>query len=241
MRVLFQMLSLLVLAAPAWAAEPVWVGKFSDGAGLWRDSPITAKKTPNQYSLKDWDGVAAVEVKSKQSNSLFARPLAVDLNATPVLCWRWRIDAPIASADLNTRQGDDAAARVYINLAIPLEQQSFGVRTKLALGRAIFGPDMPDASLNYVWDNKLPVGTMLPNAFTDRVMMFVMRSGAADAGRWVSERRDVGKDAEAQFGRSATTVQLALTADTDNTLESAHAGFADLHFVARDAPCAGTR
>jgi hypothetical protein len=30
---------------------------------------------------------------------------------------------------------------------------------------------------------------------------------------------------------------MALTADTDNTGESARAGFADIHFVAEDAPC----
>jgi hypothetical protein len=30
---------------------------------------------------------------------------------------------------------------------------------------------------------------------------------------------------------------LAVTADTDNTGEQAHAGFADVHFVARAAPC----
>jgi hypothetical protein len=68
-------------------------------------------------------------------------------------------------------------------------------------------------------------------------MMVVQRTGGADAGRWVWERRDVRADALRLFGPSATPVQIAVTADTDNTGESARAGFADLHFVAATAPC----
>jgi hypothetical protein len=87
-----------------------------------------------------------------------------------------------------------------------------------------------------VWDNRHPVGTVRPNAYTDRTRMHVQRSGAADAGRWVQERRDVARDAAA-FGEGVRAVQIAVTADTDNTGETARAAFADLHWVAADAPC----
>jgi hypothetical protein len=225
-------------AASASASEPVWVGRFGDGLAPWREVLLNDKLARNRFALRQWDGVAAVEVHSARSMSLLARPVSVDLAATPVLCWRWRIAAPLAGADLLTRQGDDYAARVYVSLAIPAAQQGFGLRTQLRLARAIWGPEMPDAALNYVWDNRQPVGTTRPNAYTDRTLMVVQRSGPADAGRWVWERRDVAQDASAAFGPAAAPVQLAITADTDNTGESAHAGFADLHFVARSAPCA---
>ena len=224
-------------AAPP--TEPVWVGRFGDGLAPWREVLLNDKLARNRFTLRQWDGVAAVEVHSVRSMSLLARPINVDLAATPVLCWRWRIDAPLLGADLLTREGDDYAARVYVSLAIPPAQQGFALRTQLRLARAIWGPEVPDAALNYVWDNRQPVGTTRPNAYTDRTIMIVQRSGGADAGRWVWERRDVARDAEAAFGPTAAPVQLAVTADTDNTGESAHAGFADLHFVARSAPCAG--
>jgi hypothetical protein len=228
-------------AAPAAAppAEPLWVGRFGDGLAPWREVLLSDKLARNRFALRQWDGVAAVEVHSARSMSLLARPISVDLAATPMLCWRWRIDAPLAGADLLTRQGDDYAARVYVSLAIPAAQQGVALRTQLRLARAIWGPEVPDAALNYVWDNRQPVGTTRPNAYTDRTLMIVQRSGAADAGRWVWERRDLALDAAAAFGPAAAPVQLAITADTDNTGESAHAGFADLHFVARSAPCAG--
>jgi hypothetical protein len=52
----------------------------------------------------------------------------------------------------------------------------FATRTKLALARALRGDQVPDAAINYVWDNRSPVGTMLPNAYTERAMMWVLRN-----------------------------------------------------------------
>ena len=48
--------------------------------------------------------------------------------------------------------------------------------------------DVPDAAINYVWDNLQPKGTERANACTDRTQMLVLRSDDADAGRWVWER-----------------------------------------------------
>lgn len=229
-----------LLASAAADAEPVWVGRFAEGGADWRDVSVSDKLKPTRYAERTWDGVAAIEAHAERSMSLYARPLAIDLEATPVLCWRWRVEAPLRSADMATKAGDDYAARVYVSLALPPERLDFGTRAKLALGRAIWGEQLPDAALNYVWDNRQPVGTMRPNAYTDRTRMVVAQSGAAEAGRWVTERHDVAGDLAAAFGSAAGArpVQLAIASDTDNTREAAHAGFADFHFVAREAPCA---
>lgn len=215
----------------------VWVGRFEQSLEPWRDVRLKADLEPNRFSRRVWDGVPALEVQSAGSMSLMARPLETDLAATPVLCWRWRIDAPLKAADMATKAGDDYAARLYVSLRLPEARKSFALRAQLRLARAIWGPEVPDAAINYVWDNRQPVGTERPNAYTERTLMRVQRSGAAEAGRWVSERRDVLGDAERLFGPGVVPAQLAVTADTDNTGESAHAGFAELHFVPADTPC----
>lgn len=234
--------ALLLLSLLPAAAQAVDVGRFPPGSGAppapWRLQTVNDTLTPTRYALRTWDGVNAIEAQAKASMALMARPLTIDLAKTPVLCWRWRIDAPLKNADLHTKAGDDYAARVYITFKIKPEALDFATRAKLRIGRAIFGDQLPDAAINYVWDNRNPIGTRAPSAYTDRVRLIVARSGAGDAGQWVEERHDVLADATQEFGPGiAATRQLAVASDTDNTGEEAHAGFADLHFVGRDAPC----
>jgi hypothetical protein len=208
----------------------------------WQVIRFSEKIPPTQYRVIAWDGVAAVEAVANASMALLARPLDVNLKRTPILCWRWRIDAPLKTADMATKAGDDYAARVYVAFSLPAETMDFTTRAKLGLARSLYGAHVPDAALNYVWDNRYPVGTQRPNAYTERTRMIVLRSGSLNAGTWVTERRDVFQDAMQAFGtdRIRTTL-LAVAADTDNTGESARSGFADLHFVSRDAECAFPR
>ncbi len=218
-------------------ATTEWVGQFHSHPSAWQEIRLNQDITPNRFERRLWDGVQALEVHSAASMSLMARPLNINLQATPVLCWRWRVDAVIAQANMNQRQGDDYAARVYVSFQLPESAMSFGLRTKLRLARSIWGSELPDAALNYVWDNQHPVDTQQPNVYTDRAMMVVQRRGNQDAGRWVEERRDILKDVTRHFSAQARAVQLAVTADSDNTRQSAHAGFADFHFVAAEQAC----
>ncbi len=228
--------------ATAAQASPVVVGDFAGATGgipePWQIVRIDDSIPATQYRIRRWDGLAAVEAQADGSMALLARPIRVDLLQTPVLCWRWRVDNVVASADLETRAGDDYAARVYVAFQIPPEHLSLGLRMKLALGRSLFGDMLPDAALNYVWDNRHPVGTRRFSAYTDRAQLVVQRSGESDAGQWVEERVNVLEDARAAYGDVPFQPGLlAVAADTDNTGESVRAGFADLRFVAADASC----
>lgn len=227
-------LATLAFTTPPALAQSPYDAWAADG---WREVQVNAKLTPNTFTFRQWDGAQAIEVQSSGSMSLMARPLEVDLQRTPVLCWRWRIDQVVETANMQRRDGDDYAARVYVSFALPASAIGFGLRTQLALGRAIWGPDLPDAALNYVWDNRHPVGTQQANAYTDRTLMTVLQTGNELAGQWVWERRHVLNDVTQWFDAGAKPVQLAVTADTDNTGAQAHAGFADFHFVAHDAQC----
>ena len=229
------------LGCLAWSvaaqASVVWIGQFHADDGPWQEIRLRKDIQPNRFERRNWEGVQALEVQSQASMSLMARPLSIDLSATPVLCWRWRVDAVIATADMKQRQGDDYAARLYVSFKLPASAMGLGLRTQLRLARAIWGPDLPDAAINYVWDNQHSIGTEQPNVYTDRAIMVVQRSGNQQAGRWLEERRNVLEDVTRLFARDALAVQLAVTADSDNTGQTARAGFADVHFVPADADC----
>jgi len=235
--------AVVALLASTAIAESQWVGRFAAGdpaiPAPWKIERIDQNIPPTEYAIRDWEGVGAVEARANKSMALLGRPLEVDLQKTPILCWQWRIDAPIASADMTRKSGDDYAARIYLNFDVPADQLDFGTRTKLALGRTLYGDHLPAAAINYIWDNRHPVGTLQNNVYTDRARMLVLRSGAADAGRWVHERRNVLKDFQRAFGDLQGQLKsIALASDTDNTGEAAHAGFADFRFVATESECA---
>ena len=239
---LLALLYMLLTGSPTHAEETVWLDRFPDSTeqvpAPWQVVQLNKDIPATGYRLTRWDGVNAIEASADKSMALLARPVEVDLMQTPVMCWRWRVDAPLVKADMATKDGDDYAARVYVSFAMPPDEIGFFLRTQLALARSIYGDAVPDAAVNYVWDNKYPVGTRQPNAYTDRTRMIVSESGSENAGKWVVARHDIQQDVVTEFeSEMATMVQLSVASDTDNTGESARAGFADFHFVARDAPC----
>jgi len=232
----------LFIACGAQAVEVQRLDRFSGESETvpapWQVIQLDKKVAPTRYRVTRWDGVLAIEASAERSMALLARPVEVDLDRTPVLCWRWRVDAPLVKADMATRAGDDYAARVYVSFALPPDEIGWILRSKLALARSIYGDAVPDAAINYVWDNRHPVGTRTPNAYTDRTRMIVAETGADNAGRWATARHDLLRDVIAEFNSpQARLIQLSVAADTDNTGETAHAGFADFHFVARGADC----
>ena len=237
------MLALMVMSGAVCAqSSPNVIGSFQGMTGPvpepWRIIQFDTKIPPTGYQTRVWDGVSAVEASANGSMALLARGVEVDLKATPMLCWRWRVDDVVKNADMNTKAGDDYAARVYVAFKLPSDKIDFGLRLKLQFARNLYGEHVPDAALNYVWDNKNAVGHRQFNAYTDRTQMIVQRSGVAQAGGWVSERVDVLSDVVKAYGSDQAKINLlALASDTDNTKSKAHAGFADLHFVGRDAPC----
>ena len=218
------------------------IGRFdADPLSLpigWQIIQLEKHVPPTQYRSLYWDGVHAIEAQASRSMALLGRKVDVDLTATPILCWRWRVDDVLKKADMKRRQGDDYAARVYLAFALPSEALSFTDKAALSVARALFGDRVPDAAINYVWDNRHPIDTRMPNAYTDRAQMIVRRTGSAEVGRWVTERVDVRDDVIRAFGSDkARPILVAIASDTDNTGERVRAGFADLHFVGKNDAC----
>ena len=114
-------------------------------------------------------------------------------------------------------------------------------RMKLGLASRTLGHAMPTAALCYVWDNRHPVGTIVPNIYFSQVRTIVLQSGDANAGTWQSQRRNLAADFRAAFGRAAPQVTgIALASDTDNPGGHAQAWFGALTLTA-DAPTSTAR
>lgn len=230
-----------LLAASVGAAAEVEVGTFShaqpgvappDG---WHPLSFARIAHHTSYRLVADDGVTVVRADADASAAGLIRRLDVDPARYPLLAWRWKVAGVVESADATRREGDDYAARIYVAFKYDPQRVSWFDRAKYALIRLIYGEYPPHAAINYVWDNRLAPGTVLPSAYTDRVQMIVVRSGDADANRWIAEERNVLEDYRRAFGEAPPPVSgVAIMTDTDDTGAKATAWYGDIVF--RGAP-----
>lgn len=232
-------LALLALlpARPSAAADTILVGAFSAATpsvllpAPWQ--PLHFKNIPRhtRYELVSRDGVTVLEAQAENSASGVARPLDIDPKKYPILRWRWNVANLIEKSDPTQKSGDDYPARLYITFRRDPSGAGALDRAWSALGRALYGVEPPFAGINYIWERALPKGSVVPNAYTDRVRMIVLESGPDQVGRWVAEERNVYEDYRRAFGAEPPMISgLALMTDSDNTGASATAWYGDISF-----------
>jgi hypothetical protein len=165
----------------------------------------------------DDDATPILEAETRGNASAFYRQGRIDLDATPCLSWRWRIDgtAPRSLDELG-KAGDDYAARVYVVR-----------RGGLAFWRA--------ETINYVWSASQAVGRRWPNAYAgDNAQMWALDSGNSNAGTWIRHSRDIQQDWQRSFGEAIDHIDgIAIMTDGDDSNSRLSAAYADLHFSAR--------
>ncbi|HZZ93393.1 MAG TPA: DUF3047 domain-containing protein [Usitatibacter sp.] len=232
-------IGVLLAAGCALAADAIApFSAMGPGARLpagWR--LVTLPRVPAaRISLASDGGATVLHVQSEAAAGTAAHALTLDARAQPWLAWRWKVDRVVEHADLARREGDDFAARVYVFFDVPASELPWAERAKVALARLVHGAEVPAAGLCYVWDNRHAVGTIAPNPYAPHIRTFVLESGAAQAGRWVAERRDLDADFRAAFpGRPGPVPRITGIAagnDTDQTGESASAWFGDFRVEA---------
>ena len=151
------------------------------------------------------DGQPVLRLRSKGDNSTISRDLRdrVDLNATPILEWSWKVVTLPTGGNACQKSTDDEAAQVYVAW----------LRAPEAVRSRIIG---------YVWDSTAPAGTICKSQKTSTVTYVVLRSGSDDLGKWITERRNVVEDFRRIYGEAPDTpTVLSLAIDSDDTRSSA--------------------
>jgi hypothetical protein len=229
MRALWLGLALLAPLAQAQNALTPWTAGPPAGewSAPWREANIP-KLTPSARSLVKQDGRQVLRIEADAAAGGLLHPLDLPGEQPWQLSWQWRIERRLEQARFATREGDDYAARVYVLLDYPLASLPFLTRQKLRLARTFYDPDLPAATLSYVWDNRVAPGTRARSAYSETVEMLVLRGPQAPLGQWQEERRDLRADAIAAFGSVPRRILgVVFAADSDNTGERVESYFTE--------------
>jgi hypothetical protein len=201
----------VVVADMAERPGEVRVGSAtSDGILAWSSRSFDGE---TRYTVDAKAGRDAIRADSQASASALLRHIDVDLAATPVLHWSWKVGNLLADVDESSKGGDDYPARVYI------------------LFRS-GGMDPRPFGISYVWSSRQARESAWPNAYTDRVMMVAARDAEDPVGVWVEEKHNVREDIRRHFGKEVNTIKaVAIMTDTDNSGQRATAWYGDISFA----------
>jgi len=197
----------------------------------WEPLHFKDIKSHTHYRLVESDGRTVVEAKADGSASGLIRKISIDPKEYPIVRWRWKVSNVLQKGNVHQKAGDDYPARLYILFAHDPDKLSFFEKLKYEAAKLFYGEYPPLASISYIWASNAPKGLMVPNAYTDRSIMFVVKSGEVKVNRWVDEKRDLYADYREAFKDEPPMISgVAIMTDADNTGETVTAYYGDILF-----------
>ena len=179
----------------------------------WQPLPLPAKR----FAPFEVQG-NALRVRADTSVSILRQRLPTPISQKVVLSFDWKVEGLPNQADLADVDKTDSPVAVMV--AFDGDRSRLSPRThRLSdLTRLLTGEELPYATLAYVWSEKYPSGTVIPNPRTDRIRKLVVDSGLVGVGQWQHHQRDVLADFRRVFGEEPGPItSVALMTDTDNT------------------------
>lgn len=215
------------LLAPFSSARPGTV--LPPGWELFRIAP---NKSLTLYRFVEDLGVVVLHAHAEASASGIVAPVRFDINASPILQWRWKVAQLIDGADNAVASREDSPVRIILNFDGDRAKLSLLDRASSAIAKRISGRELPYAELMYIWSNRAPVGTVIENPHTHRIEMVVATTGAANVGQWVTVRRNVVDDFRRAFNElPGLLTDVGVLTDTDNTGATVDAWYGDIRFL----------
>jgi DUF3047 family protein len=220
MRTFVRLCALVVVGVGlAWAADQVAIED-------WSAYPVGTHGIPPGWDGQKWgnpaydltivenDGHKVLHLVSQNEGSTITKDIKgkVDLKATPILEWSWRVVKLPANGDSRKKETDDQAAQVYV-------------------GWPRFPEAVRSRIIGYVWDTTAPAGTIVKSEKTGTITYVVVRSGTADLGKWITERRNVVEDFRKIYGEAPENPGgISVAIDSNDTRSSAESFLGPLLF-----------
>lgn len=220
-------------------ASPALVAPFSASPGIdilptgWHPYILRRDLAPTEYRVVSLDGHRVLYAGGSGVSSGLRCAVRADPADTPWLRWQWRVDSVPEAMCVAKDDTDDSPARVIVAFegdtnALPLRDRAFFDLVELITGRRL-----PYATLMYVWDAQLPVGTVVSYARTSRIRYLVVESGSRRTGRWNAYERDLRDDFRRAFGEAPGPIDsVGVMTDSDDLKVAVDAWYSDIGLFA---------
>ncbi|MBI2095016.1 MAG: DUF3047 domain-containing protein [Candidatus Omnitrophica bacterium] len=187
----------------------------------WEEK-IFRKKTA--YTVMREAGRGFLNSASAGASSGLYTKLNLEVSPDLLLSWRWRaIRFPRKKSPdrLSDSRQDDFAARLYV----------------IFPGSNFFNSHV----IEYLWDEKVRAGKVESSPFSNKVKLFVLRSGEPDRKEdWAEEERNIYDDYRRLFGEEPRRPlgALAIMSDSDNTGTTSESDFSEILIKTKDKTAA---
>jgi len=159
------------------------------------------------YSVEEMGQLGQVRALSDKAASSMYYKIKFKPQQYPMISWKWqvlRLPSKITD-DIKSTKFEEYAARIMV-----IFPSGFFPNSK---------------ALEYIWDNKLPVGTIFSSPYTANVKILVLQSGEENKGKWIFEERNIYEDYKKAFGSypKLRVGAIAFMTNSDNSQDKAEA------------------
>lgn len=216
-----------LLAASLAACTTPPTGPDAEG---WHEVRLPGKQ-PTRYVWGHKDGRAALAANSERSASMWRRHVQRQPDDLREVSFSWWVQDLVSDANVAEAARADAPARVLFAFNGDVAKLPRRTRAMFELAEALTGERPPYATLVYVWDASLPVGSVIVNPRTDRVRKIVVDSGPSKLRQWRDHRRNLAADFRLAFGEEpGALAAIGVMTDSDNTGSQAQSWYGPVQF-----------
>lgn len=210
----------LLAASPAPAADPPtlvvedWSKQSEGKTGIpdgWTGQNWGSPKY--DFRIETQSGRKVLHLKSHDDSSTISKEAKVNVKDRPILQWSWQAVTLPKGGDARKSATDDQAVQIYVTFP----RFPSAVRSRI---------------ISYIWDTTAPAGAVFKSEKTGLVTYVVVRSGAADLGKWVTESRNVLEDYKKIYGEvpGEEVGAISISIDSNDTHSSAESYFGEILF-----------
>jgi hypothetical protein len=183
------------------------------GLAGWEEKTFL-RHAHTEYRATQDGRIQVIEANCEDSASGLIWRDHIDLAATPILAWRWKVESLYPGLNERAKGGDDFPARVY------------AIRS----GGALW---WKTRTIMYVWSNGEQGVDDWSDPYTNDAHVVPVRIGGDGVGEWQTERRDLREDFKKFFGLELTSLDgVALMSDCDDHHGKGHAWYGDIRLLA---------